>query len=229
MVRRLFRNLFGSQPATRFEGNMPMSTGADLSSGFSLGAAYPPLPVCRFTVEQYEAMIRAGIITEDDPIELLDGWITHKMTKNPPHVLASELVRNAIARILPAGWCVHSQEPVRLATSMPEPDVTVVRGELRSYRDHLPQAQDVALVVEVADASLSRDQILKKSIYAQAGIPCYWLVNLVDARIEEYTEPVATGESSDYGQRRDYAADGEIALLLDGRRISSFPVRDLLP
>ena len=55
-----------------------MSTVDDLSSGFSLGAAFPPLPVCRFTVDQYEEMIRAGIITEDDPIELLDGWIIPK-------------------------------------------------------------------------------------------------------------------------------------------------------
>jgi hypothetical protein len=69
----LFGNPRRTSPATRFEGNTPMSTGADLSRGFSLGAAFPPLPVCRFTVEQYEAMIRAGITTEDDTIELLDG------------------------------------------------------------------------------------------------------------------------------------------------------------
>jgi Uma2 family endonuclease len=206
-----------------------MSTVADLSSGFSLGAAFPPLPVCRFTVEQYEAMIRAGIITEDDPIELLDGWITQKMTKNPPHFVASELVRNALARILPEGWCVVSQQPARLAASMPEPDVMIVRGDPRSYIERLPRAEDVALVVEVSDASLSRDQGLKKSIYAQAGIPCYWLVNLIDRRIEEYTDPVTSGENPDCRQRRDYSADAEIALLLDGRRIATVPVRDLLP
>jgi Uma2 family endonuclease len=206
-----------------------MSTVADLSTGFSLGAAYPPLPVCRFTVNQYEEMIQKGIIMEDDPIELLDGWIIPKMTKHPPHVLASELVRDALSRILPEGWCVHSQEPLRLATSMPEPDVTVIRGDLRLYCDRLPQAGDVGLVVEVSDASLSRDQVVKKSIYAKAGIPCYWLVNLIDRRIEEYTDPDASAETSDYRQRRDYSVDGEIALVLDGRSIASVCVRDLLP
>ena len=206
-----------------------MSAVADLSSGFSLGAAIPPLPVCRFTVDLYEEMIRAGIITEDDPIELLDGWITQKITKNPPHFVASELASKALARIVPEAWCVVSQQPVRLATSMPEPDVMVVRGDLRSYRDRLPHAEDVALVVEVADASLSRDQGLKKSIYAQAGIPCYWLVNLIDGRIEEYTDPATAGENSDYRQRREYKVDAEITLLLDGRGIAGIPVRDLLP
>ena len=102
-------------------------------------------------------------------------------------------------------------------------------GDAHSYVERLPQAEDVALVVEISDASLSRNQGLKKSIYAQAGIPCYWLVNLVDRRIEEYTEPVVSGEKSDYRRRRDYPADGEIALVLDGQQVASVPVRDLLP
>ncbi len=206
-----------------------MSTVADLSTGFSLGAAFPPLPVCRFTVETYEEMIRAGIITEDDPIELLDGWITPKMTKNAPHVLSLESVRDELSRILPDGWCIQSQQPMRLAASMPEPDVMVIRGNRQSYRDHLPGAEDVGLVVEVSDASLTRDQVIKKLIYAQAGIPCYWLVNLIDRRIEEYTEPAASGESADYRQRRDYSADGEIVLVLDGGRVAGIRVCDLLP
>jgi Uma2 family endonuclease len=210
-------------------GVLAMSTVADLSTGFSLGAAYPPLPVCRFTVEQYEAMIRAGIITEDDPIELLDGWITHKMTKNSPHLAAMIAANRVLTRIVPQGWCVAPEHPIRLATSMPEPDVMVIRGDEHSYLERLPRAEDVALVVEISDTSLSRDQGLKKSIYAQAGIRCYWLVNLIDGRIEEYTEPAVSGENADYRQRRDYSADGEIALVLDGHRIASVPVRDLLP
>ena len=134
-----------------------MSTVVDHSSGFSLGTAYPPLPVCRFSVEVYEEMIRAGIITEDDPIELLDGWITDKMTKNSPHLVASMLVNKMLARILPEGWCVASEHPIRLATSMPEPDAMVIRGDERAYIERLPRAEDVVLVIEISDASLSRD------------------------------------------------------------------------
>ena len=69
----------------------------------------------------------------------------------------------------------------------------------------------------------------KKSIYAQAGIPCYWLVNLIEQRVEQYTAPTGSAENADYGQRRDYAPADEIALLLDGHSIATIPVRDLLP
>jgi Uma2 family endonuclease len=205
-----------------------MSTAADLSTGFSLGAAYPPLPVCRFTVDKYEEMIRAGIITEDDRIELLDGWMTEKMTKNPPHFAAMIAANRVLTRIVPQGWCVAPEHPIRLATSMPEPDVMVVRGDEHSYRERLPRADDVCLVVEISDTSLSCDQVVKKSIYPQAAIPCYWLVNLIDRRIEEYTDPFTSAENADYRQRRDYSPNDEIALSLDGRNIASVPVRDLL-
>ena len=112
---------------------------------------------------------------------------------------------------------------------MPEPDVMVVRGDRRQYRDRLPRAEDVGLVVEVSDASLVRDQTFKKIIYAQAGIPCYWLVNLIEQRVEQYTDPTGLGENADYGQRRDYSPADEISLVLDGCHIATIPVRDLLP
>jgi Uma2 family endonuclease len=206
-----------------------MSLAANSSPRFFLEAAYPPMPICRISVEMYERMIRAGIIGEDDPIELLDGWMIQKTTKNPPHSAASIAVIHVLTRAVPQGWCVAPEQPIRLATSMPEPDTMVVRGGAHSYVERLPHAEDVALVVEISDTSLQHDQGLKKSIYAQAGIPCYWLVNLIDRRIEEYTEPAASGENADYRQRRDYAPDAEIAFLLDGRQIVNVPVRDLLP
>ena len=187
------------------------------------------MPVCRLSVEQYEEMIRTGIIMEDDPVELLDGWLVPKMTKNPPHILASELVREALSQMLPTGWCVFSQQPVRLATSMPEPDVMVGRGELRQYRDRLPRADDAGLVVEVSDASVYRDQVFKKGIYAEAGIPVYWLVNLLDGRIEVYESPVGAGDKADYARRRDFSPTDEIPVVLDGRQQATILVRDLLP
>ena len=206
-----------------------MASIADTSGTVWQRAAFPPVPVCRLGVEQYEEMIRAGIIMEDDPVELLDGWLVPKMTKNPPHVLASELVRDVLQRIVQEDWCVYSQQPVRLTTSMPEPDVMVVRGERRQYRDRRLQAEDVGLIVEVSDASLSRDQEFKKAIYARAGIPCYWLLNLVEHRVEEYTDPTGSAENADYRQRRDYSLGDEIPVVLDGRRLATIPVRDLLP
>ena len=87
----------------------------------------------------------------------------------------------------------------------------------------------MGLVVEVSDASLARNQTFKKIIYAQAGIPCYWLVNLIEQRVEQYTDPTGLGENADYGQRRDYSPADEIPLLLDGHSFAMIPVRDLLP
>ena len=112
---------------------------------------------------------------------------------------------------------------------MPEPDAMVVRGQSTEYRNRRIRAEDVGLVVEVSDASLPRDQVFKKAIYAQAGIPVYWLINLVDGRLEEYTDPAGSDETADYRQRRDYSPNDEIPLVLDGRHVANIPVRELLP
>jgi Uma2 family endonuclease len=202
---------------------------AEISETLAEGAAFPPVPICRLGVEKYEEMVRAGIITTDDRVELLDGWLVPRMTQNPPHVLACELVRDALQRIVPQGWCIYSQKPVRLPTSLPEPDVMVVRGDLRHYRDRRIKVEDLGLVVEVSDTSLSLDQDFKKTIYAQAGVPIYWLVNLVDHRVEEYTNPTGPAEHADYRARHDYSSADDIPAALDGRHVAAIPVRDLLP
>jgi hypothetical protein len=79
---------------------------------FTETLAVPTEPVWRFSVPQYHQMIRLGILTEDDPVELLEGWIIHKMPKNPPHRAATKLTRNALEEIVPEGWYVDAQEPL---------------------------------------------------------------------------------------------------------------------
>ena len=130
---------------------------------------------------------------------------------------------------MPEGWHVASQEPITLPRSEPEPDLAVVRGDARQYLDHHPGPEDVALVIEVADASWQRDRTLKKSIYAQAGMAVYWIVNLVERRIETYTAPSGPAAEADYGQQRQYAPGEEIPLVLDGQEVALLPVQDLLP
>ena len=144
----------------------------DFAPGFSFErAALPPVQVWRLSVEQYEEMVRAGILSEDDPVELLDGWLVPKMPKKPLHVMATELVRDALVKVIPDGWHVNSQQPLRLSTSEPEPDAMVVRGSRRDYLDRLPGPAEVALVVEVADTSLEQDRVFKKAIYAARQSP----------------------------------------------------------
>jgi Uma2 family endonuclease len=111
-------------------------------------------------------MIQAGILTEDDPVELLEGWLVTKMPKKATHTLTTQLTQEILAQIVPNGWFVNAQEPITLKDSEPEPDVAVVRGKRRNYQNRHPGPTDVALVIEVADATLQRDQIIKKRLYA---------------------------------------------------------------
>jgi len=190
--------------------------------------AVPPVPIRRWSVDEYHTMLRAGILNEGDHVELLDGWLVPKMTKNPPHRIATRRVRKALERAVPEGWYVDSQEPITLPTSEPEPDGTVIRGDTADYADRHPPAADVALVIEVADVSLEFDRTLKKTIYAQAGIPVFWIVNLLDKRLEVYSDPTGPAERPDYRARREYSSGDEVPLLVEGVLVGRIPVKDLL-
>src|SRR5438132_10578955 len=116
-------------------------------------ADVPDEPIFRLSVEQYHQMARAGILTEDDPVELLEGWLVRKMTKHRPHSRCTYRTRRALDRLVPAGWYVDAQEPVTTTDSEPEPDVAVIRGDDDDYPDRHPGPDEVALVVEVADST----------------------------------------------------------------------------
>jgi hypothetical protein len=185
--------------------------------------------IWRLSVDQYHEMIRAGILTDDDPVELLEGWLVYKMPKNPPHRIATRLTRASLERIIVAGWYVESQEPITTEDSEPEPDVGVVRGDTRQYMDRHPGPQDLALVVEVSEATLQRDRGWKKRLYAQANIPVYWIVNLIDRQVEVYTDPTGPAEQPDYRQRQIYQATDAVPVVIDGREIGRIAVCELLP
>jgi Uma2 family endonuclease len=189
----------------------------------------PPEPIKRISVEQYHAIIRAGVFDDDDPIELLEGWLVEKMPKKPPHSVATGLLSDALAPLLPAGWHLITQEPITTRDSEPEPDIGVVRGKRREYVDRHPQPKDVGLVVEVADATLARDRGVKKTIYARAGIPIYWIVNLVDRCVEIYSDPTGQAKKPDYRQRQIFGLRDSVPLVLDGEEIGRQKVKLLLP
>jgi len=191
-------------------------------SSIHVPPAVPNDFIWRLTTDQYHEMIRAGILTEDDPIELLEGWLVTKMPKIPRHALATGLVSQALEGKVPSGWYVRVQDPVTLEDSEPEPGVMVVRGHVRQYLDRHPGARDVALIVEVADASLKRDRGSKKRLYARAGVPVYWIVNLIDKQIEVYTEPSGTAADPDYRTHQDYGPADEVPLSIEGREIGRF-------
>src|SRR3954453_11490344 len=112
-------------------------------------SAPPSEPIWRLSVDRYHAMIASGILTEDDRVELLDGMLVEKITKNPPHTVATDLTRRILEAMIPPGWCVRIQEPVTLAESEPEPDLAIVRGTIRDFNNRHPAAAEVGLAVEV--------------------------------------------------------------------------------
>ena len=192
-------------------------------------AAVPPDVIWPLRVDQYHAMIHMGILTDDDPVELLEGWLVAKMPKNPLHRAVTRLIRQGLERLVPAEWYVDSQEPITTDDSEPEPDVVVVRGETRHYLDRHPGPNDVGLVIEVADTTLQRDRGFKKRLYARAGIPVYWIVNLSDNQCEVYTEPSGPEPQPDYRQRQDYGASDVIPVVLAGVEVGRMAVREFLP
>ena len=192
-------------------------------------AAIPNDLILRLSIEQYHAIIQAGILTDDDSVELLEGWLVFKMPKNPPHRATTRLVRTALDNILPAGWYVDSQEPITLSNSEPEPDIVVVRGDTRQYLDRHPGAEDIALIIAVSDTTLQRDRTVKKGIYARAGISIYWIVNLVEEQLEVYYQPLVEVEQPDYSQRLDFGRSAVIPIIIEGIEIGAIAVDALLP
>lgn len=182
-----------------------------------------------FSVAEYHKLIQLGILTENDNLELLEGCLVHKMSRNPPHDAAIQLLQESLSRALPAGWSLRIQCAVTLTTSEPEPDVAVVRGNARTYATRHPAAADIGLVIEVADSTLPGDRDDKGRIYARAGIPFYWIVNIVDRQVELYTAPSGPTADPKYGQRTDYRDPDAVPLVLDGATVARLPVTELLP
>ena len=182
----------------------------------------------RFTVAQYHAMIDAGIFAEDDRCELLEGWIIDKMTRNPPHDCCISLAQAFFASKLPPDWILRIQSSLTLTTGEPEPDLLVARGPARRYKLTHPTPKETGLLIEVADSTLAIDRELKSLVYARAQIQGYWIINLIDSRIEVFTDPKG-GKSPSYRKQGDYSADQSVPFVLDGREIASIPVRELLP
>lgn len=192
-------------------------------------AAIPPEPVRRFTIDEYHLMIEAGVLTEDDNVELLDGYLVEKMPKNPRHTAILSLIQSILSRLIPDGYHLSVQNPITTETSEPEPDLMILRGAPLDYLAAHPRPSDAALVVAIADSSLQRDRTTKMRIFAASGVAVYWIVNLQENQIEEYTGPSLSADMSDYDHRHTYRADDTIPVILDGHEIASLRAGDLLP
>jgi Uma2 family endonuclease len=189
----------------------------------------PPSPsgeLYRFTVDQYERMAEAGILTEDDRVELINGIVVTKRPKGPEHVWASKSVENLLEALLSGACCVRREEPARIpALNEPEPDGVVAQGTRRAYLRRHPEPAEIALIAEVSDTTYHRDRNEKFAAYARAGIPVYWIVNLPRRQVEVYTDPGPDG----YRSSEVFAAGQAIPLVIGGQQLGQIAVDDILP
>lgn len=182
----------------------------------------------RISVAQYWELIRHGILTEDDNVELLEGLIVRKGPKTPPHDSAIDVINALLLAKLPAGWFVRNQNCQETEDSVPEPDLALARGVPgRDYMQHHPSGADVGLVIEVAQSTVKCDRA-KAGIYARAGVPEYWLVNLDDRQIEIYSNPQGRRANRAYQPAKVFQGKDTLKLILEGETVGTLPVNHVL-
>ena len=194
----------------------------------SLPPAVPPFAVHRFTVDEYHRMIETGALSENGRIELIHGWLVTKMTLNPPDNYGVSAVLELLQALQIPKTTVRVQQPITTADSEPEPDVVLAAGLRTAYKARNPKPSECIIVVEVAESSLREDQTTKLELYAGAKVAVYWIVNLVDHRVEVYTQPRG-GKSPTYKQRTDYGAGDAVPVVIAGKTVGTVAVKELLP
>ena len=145
-----------------------------------------------FTVSEFYRMAEAGILTEDARVELIEGEIIEKCAIDSHHAACVKRLHTFISRLIGDDIIIGVQDPIRLDDySEPQPDLALLKASDDFYAAHHPGPSDVLLVVEVSDTSLGYDREVKAPLYAVAGIPEVWVVDLQQAAITRYAKPNA--------------------------------------
>lgn len=164
----------------------------------------------RWTQPALEEAIRLGSLDPERHYEILNGVLYEKMGQGWPHTFAIDALSLIFRRLDSEKYYVSSQTPLRAGQDLLEPDFKVLRGSLRDHRD-TPNAQDTLLVVEVSDTTLGTDTRVKAPIYAAAGVPVYWIVDLKRRRVEVHSRP----ESGIYAETRIFEAADTLPLAFE--------------
>lgn len=189
--------------------------------------AAPAVHIKRWTRQEYDRMAEAGILSQNDRVQLIDGDIVTMTPQNSPHASAIGKTERALERLFGINVWVRVQMPIIVdPDSEPEPDLAVVPGTPDDYRDEHPRS--ALLVVEVSDTTIALDRDRKRAIYARAGIQEYWIINLAERCFEVYRDPAAApGQASAYRSSQKLTPSDSITPL----SATTIPVAvvDLLP
>lgn len=157
------------------------------------------LPRRKFTAEEYLRMAEAGILGRREPVELIDGEIVLMCPIGFRHSGTVLILTNALVLALAGRALVSAQNPLRISEKTePQPDLAVLRPRFDSYTKSHPGPADVLLVIEVMESSARYDRDVKRLVYAKAGVPEVWLVDVSQQQVEIYRSPAA----ADYGEIR---------------------------
>jgi Putative restriction endonuclease len=175
-------------------------------------------------IDEFE---RIADFLKAERVELIDGFIVERGDMDPPHSVTSARLGRRLGRLIPDGWFVRKDEPLRVhAFYEPFPDFAVVRGDPdTSYLDRHPGSADVAIVIEISDSTLRKDQTEKRINYAKGKIGVYWIVNLIEHRLEVYSLRSKGG----YGKPRLYHPGQSVPVLIEGVEVGQLAVSEILP
>lgn len=173
-----------------------------------------------FTVDDYHAMGEAGILTEDDRVELIEGHLVAMSPIGSRHAACVKRLNQLLTQCAKGRVLVGVQDPVRLGTySEPEPDVALLRPRADFYAERHPGPEDVLLLIEVADTTAETDRRVKAPLYARSSVAELWLILLDEDCVEVYRHPSERGYKEmrrlDRGDRLDVPALEGAALSVD--------------
>lgn len=175
----------------------------------------------RFTREEYHRLAIAGILDEDDRVELLDGELIVMSPIGIRHILTVRRLIKVFSKKLGDACAVDAQNPVELSEhSEPEPDILLIRPE---HEMNPARPDNILLLVEVAESSLGFDRGVKLKHYAEAGVPEVWIFNLLEDVIEAHHTP----RGSEYSAHRTYRKGDRLAV--QALPETTFAVEELLP
>ncbi|MCS6923025.1 MAG: Uma2 family endonuclease [Fimbriimonadales bacterium] len=197
-----------------------MSAPASLTEQTAPAAAHPALQRLRFTPEMFHKLGELGFFDDNLKYELIEGDIYAMPPEGPEHAGVGSDIAYLFFQRNATQWHLRVGKPLHLGDNEPLPDIAIVPGRPRDYLNQHPTT--ALLVIEIASTSLLRDRALKIPLYARAGIPEYWIINLAERCLEVYREPAADG----YRAFRRYTPDETIAPLFESEW--SIPVAELL-
>lgn len=187
-----------------------------------------PAQVHRWTVDEYHKVGATGLF-DDRRVELIEGDIFDMATMLSPHATSVTLADDVIRQAFGGGWVVRVQVPLTISEiTEPMPDIAVVAGKTRDFKDAHPKS--AALVVEIAESSVDHDRNVKAGLYAQAEVQDYWILNLIERRLEVYRHPIADTKSKtgySYAEKLIFSEGDSVSPI--AKTDVTIAVADLLP